>query len=133
MTKAFTVCEKNGSDSTAVLVWTTTHTKARSIASRTAWFDGVSKKDLQCNREPTVDGVRPDGYCACDEPTKADSWLMRALGWYDVDVGFLCCDECGLHQWTDLPESKLDDKGVCAGCRKPHRKVKSWTAGKVKS
>lgn len=99
-----------------LLVWATTRGKAKSLAKHSAWFDGCDWTDILVNREPKADGLRDTPCAMSEEPTVEDQKLMRSLGWNEIEGSEETCLRCGLYEWHELPESRIGEKGICAGC-----------------
>jgi len=104
------------------LAWADTPESARELACSEAWFDSINPADMQCERQPTLDGLRPHSYCACEAPTVDDYRLMRQLGWHEVDNEGPPCKRCNENVFSEVLESHLDENEICGECRKkvPH-------------
>ncbi len=116
MSDAYSIQSKDR-DVGGALVWADSRGKAKAIACKMAWMSELDWTDLECRREKTIDDERPDGYCACDEPTPDDCRLMRGLKWAEIDGSAGVCLACDLPEWLGIPESRLGEGGICAECR----------------
>lgn len=112
--RAFTVTSVNGEAGT--IVWTTTRAKAKRIAMSTSWHCDEDWRDLRCRREPKADAFRKTEGCVGDEPTKDEQRLMRDLGWFEIEGASEPCDDCGLFDWSNVPESAIGEDGLCVYC-----------------
>jgi hypothetical protein len=113
----------------SILVFANKRSAAKSFARYTPWLCDFDWIDLRCRREPSVDKHSDEfgaGAFECDN--EAQQRIMRELGWYEIDMALDECAECGLYEWSSLPESELHhpingdplwiyDGPVCTGCK----------------
>jgi hypothetical protein len=106
----------------SILVFSTKPSKAKVLAQSTPWLSDVEWIEMKCRREPAVDKYADQfGAGAVECSNKEEQAVLRELGWYEIMGPIDECGECGLYEWSDLPESELhfpvDGDPVCAGCR----------------
>lgn len=107
-----------------VLLFATNRNRAKKIAHGSEWLCNEEWTDLRVKREPRADRYAAkfgEGYLQCE--TADEQRVLRELGWYQVDHSMTECCKCGLHEWSDVPESHTTEIGdigevICAGCQK---------------
>ena len=109
-------CEAN------ILVFATKPSAAKSFAKCTPWMCDLEWTDLRCRRRAAVDRYADQfGAGAIECNNAAEVKVLRELGWYEIDGSDYECVECGLYEWTSLPESKIhlpaDGDPICTGCK----------------
>lgn len=98
------------------LVFATSRGEAKSIAFGLEGLCYGDFTDIRVRREPKADSYAERfGPVAEWESVEAQR-LLRSLGWYCGDSRKYCT-ECELGVFDLLPESQLDEDGVCAECR----------------
>jgi hypothetical protein len=116
--KAWKVQEKDGE--VAVIVFTDTASRAKGIARCSSWFDFAEWCDIRATRLPEADHLAKEpGNSLMDGSTPEEQRFMRSIGWHEVDGAWEECARCKLHEWQDLPESRLTEVAgelVCAQC-----------------
>lgn len=117
--RAFVVSADHSDGS--VIVFAKKRSRAKSLASKADCFCDFEFTELRCRREPDIDKYAEKfGEVAITGYSRNEQELMRDLGWFELDGGG-CCDECGMHEWSGIPESMLEevkDEGeICAECR----------------
>lgn len=116
LTKAFIVT--NYEAEVSVLVWARSHGRAKTIAlGQSGWFDSEDYIDLRARRIKKLDGMRDMGCCTGISPTQDDNRIMRSASFYELEGNMTECSSCGLFEWSSLPESKIDESGLCLECR----------------
>jgi hypothetical protein len=99
------------------LVWAKSSGRAKSIAMGQLWgCEMCEYTELQCRRYPQFDGLREEGYCSGNNPSQEDLRLMYLDGWHEIEGSCDTCEDCGLSVWESIPESHLNDDGICQHC-----------------
>lgn len=106
----------------SILVFAENCSKAKSYAHVTEWLCEFEWTELRCRREKCADIFAANfGSGALQAYTRAEQEILRNLGWYELDEGIYACRQCGLHEWSEIPESTLsdfdEDEPICAGCK----------------
>ena len=96
-----------------IVVFAENPSKAKSIAI-TQDCD-INFTDLRVTRYPIVDSFYKEGMSILDMNDVEVQRFLRKEGWYS-DCCCSICEECGLSEWENVPESLLDD-GICGECR----------------
>lgn len=116
-------CEAN------ILVFAAKPSSAKTFALSTPWMCDFEWIELRCRRAASVDKYAEQfGAGAIECNNKSEQKVLRELGWYEIDGASEECSECGLYEWSDIPESELQhpvngdplwvyDGPVCAGCK----------------
>lgn len=106
----------NRSEEVSLLVWEFSASAARTRAHRSDWFEYDDWIDLRVRREPKADGLRDHPSCIGEQPTSDEFRLMRNLFWREVDGAEEPCKRCEKLPWHDIPESALNEDGLCGEC-----------------
>ena len=106
----------NGAEEVSLLVWEFSASAARTRAHESDWFECDDWIDLKVRREPMADGLRDHPCRMGDGPAIEDLRLMRNLFWREVDGAEEPCKRCEKLQWHDIPESALNEDGLCGEC-----------------
>jgi hypothetical protein len=75
------------------------------------------------SREPKADKYATKfGETYIGAETADEQRVLRELGWVELDNSMTECCKCGLHEWSQIPESKICEigdigEGICAGCQ----------------
>jgi hypothetical protein len=116
-------CVRSATDEYTTLVFAPTRNKARSLARSLEAFCDADWVDLRAKREPEADKyvaqfcAYPSEGFAIECRTTAECRVMRELGYFEVDADSAPCDECGLHQWSLVPESCIYEYHKGAFCK----------------
>lgn len=116
MKKAYVVRvdEDEGYD---VVVFAKSPGEAKALAITTDSHDGYARfTDLRPHRFPDADKFLVDNPDLDELSFRNLEHLsfFRRHGWSSWD-GY--CEKCGLGVYEELPESQLDENGMCEGCR----------------
>lgn len=106
----------NGSEEVSLLVWDFSASAARTRAHGSDWFECDDWIDLKVRREPAADGLRDHPSCIGEQPTADELRLMRNLFWNEIDGATEPCKRCEKLPWRDIPESTLNEEGLCGEC-----------------
>lgn len=105
-----------------MLVFAASRAQAKYFATWSDWLVDEEWINLRATREPKIDEhAHAFGAGPLDFSTAEQVRLARDLGWHEIEAGYRACDTCGRHEWSLLPESRLDDVADgalrCRGCR----------------
>jgi hypothetical protein len=101
----------------SVIVFASTAAEAKAEAITTDWLCDERWIDVRVRREPQLDSVADSyGRNALDFSTPEQVRLARNLGWYEAGRSAKGCEKCDRSEWTLLPESRLNENDICAGC-----------------
>lgn len=118
--KAWKVTDTQGCD-LAEVVFADTRSQAKTIAHGSEWFCPADYIDLRAIRAPKWDDLFDHcgpGRARFDDPVVIRR--AREMGWHEYDGSYQKCEICGLYEWEELPESKINGKPgeplICAAC-----------------
>lgn len=112
--KAYRVTD--GRHEASVIVFAASPGKSKQLALRSEWFMNAEYTDMIATREPKADIYDTGSERLIDGIFSGDTEIMRKIGWMELDGSYDCCKDCGLYEWHDLRNSKLDDAGRCVDC-----------------
>lgn len=104
-----------------VLVFACGIREAKRKAFSNEWFDDAEWIELTVRRYPAADEYAEQFGPGCVEcNTEEQQRMHRDLGWYELEHSSECCEQCGRHAWSMVPESQVEwtdrDLWLCRSC-----------------
>ena len=111
--KAWSVTEKE--EGLGVIVFAETRSKAKTLGRTSAGLDEADWVYISATRMPELDGLKEES-CVLDWSENVRIYWNAK--WYSDIDNMRCCDDCGRYWYEDIPESFIDESGICVDCQK---------------
>ena len=113
--KAWAVSDER--EGLGIIVFAETRGKAKSVGRYASGLDFGEWIDISCRRMPELDGFKNEECCLDWMENKHIYWNAK---WYEDLDCMRSCDECDRYWYQDIPESFIDEDGICVDCKTLH-------------